>query len=334
MSNIFINKTIWDKFNEDEMEKYIEDVVNYYRETGFPYYSTESVYRDTEFEKLSNFDLGRIVIVNDGKICFKQTMHGLALAWSYFPHSWSVRCNGKKTPLEAFNTMLPEVVRRRIKTGTYMSDSGLRKMLKIFTGVQSVSNFRPTTAGALYNMFACNGTVLDMSSGFGGRLLGFIVSNANKYIGLEPSSKTFSGLCQIKEDYGKNKNIELYNIGSEEYDIKENSIDFCFTSPPYFDTEQYSDEPTQSYVKFPTKELWLNGFLKKTFEMCYRGLKPGKFMAINVANVKTFSDLEGSVISKVLDVGFKLVEVYFYLLSSISHKTKFKSEPIYVFQKG
>lgn len=334
MNNIFINKNVWSKFSEDELNRYVDEVVNYYRETGFPYYSNDSSYRNEEFRKLFDFDLDRIVVVNDGKVCFKQTMHGLALAWSYFPHSWEVRCNGKRTPMEAFYTMLPEVVRRRIKTGTYMSDSGLRKMLKIFTGVQSVSNFRPTTAGALYNMFATNGTVLDMSSGFGGRLLGFIVSKANKYIGLEPSTKTFKGLCQLRDDYGCGKNIELFNIGSEDFDVKENSIDFCFTSPPYFDTEQYANEPTQSYIKFPTKELWLNGFLKKTFEMCYKGLKPGKFMAINVANVKSFTDLENNVISKALDVGFKLVEVYFYLLSSISHKAKFKSEPIYVFQKG
>ena len=32
----------------------------------------------------------------------RQTMHGLGLAWSYFPHSWNVRCNDKKSPMDAF----------------------------------------------------------------------------------------------------------------------------------------------------------------------------------------------------------------------------------------
>ena len=29
-------------------------------------------------------------------------MHALALAWSYFPHSWGIRCGDKRTPIEAF----------------------------------------------------------------------------------------------------------------------------------------------------------------------------------------------------------------------------------------
>ena len=41
------------------------------------------------------------------------------------------------------------------------------------------------------------------------------------------------------------------------------SLDLCFTSPPYFDTEKYSDEDTQSYKKFPTEDGWVNGFFEE-----------------------------------------------------------------------
>ena len=52
----------------------------------------------------------------------------------------------------------------------------------------------------------------------------------------------------------------------------------------------------QSYKKYPTKEEWLNGFLRTTFENCFYGLKKGKYMAINIANVKSFPNLEKETI--------------------------------------
>lgn len=92
-----------------------------------------------------------------------------------------------------------------------------------------------------------------MSGGWGGRLFGFLASNCQKYIATEPSSKTFAGLVKLKEDYAYiNKQIELHMVGSESFLPKKNSLDLCFTSPPYFNTEKYSDEDSQSYIKFPS----------------------------------------------------------------------------------
>ena len=103
-------------------------------------------------------------------------------------------------------------------------------------------------------MFAPNGVVYDMSGGFGGRLFGFLVSQSSTYIGVEPSTKTFNGLNNIKQDYFNNfnkedmslfpqeKDIYLYKTGSEDFRPDKNSVDFCFTSPPYFNCEKYSNE--------------------------------------------------------------------------------------------
>ena len=82
-------------------------------------------------------------------------------------------------------------------------------------------------------------------------------------------------------DYIKKK-VDIYKQGSETFQPKSESLDLCFTSPPYFDTEKYSDEESQSYKKFPTKDEWVNGFLKTTIENCYRGLKKGGYMLYNI----------------------------------------------------
>ena len=334
--DIFINKKVWNEFSEQEMESYVEKVFLYYRKNGFPYFNKSKENRDKEIYKLKNYDFTK-VIDRENKI-IKQTMHGLSLAWSYMPHSWSIICGNMKTPYEIFHDdeTFKKVIRKRIKMGDNISDNGIRKMLKIFTGTQSVSNFRPTAAAGIYHLF-CNkgGLVWDISSGFGGRLLGAEIAGVN-YIGTDPSTPTFNGLNELNKDYINDIKVDLHCIGSEDFIPKKDSLDFVFTSPPYFNWEKYTNEDTQSFKKFPEKELWLNGYLLKTFQNSYYGLKNNAKMAINIANTKNFKDLEEKTILMAEQAGFVLVDVWKLALSNPNMKNKtssFKYEPIFIFEK-
>jgi hypothetical protein len=333
---IFVNESYWRNMNADELEGFAVKVFNYYRENGFPYYSTDIDKRRMDFERLKSFD--RSTLFESDVI--KQTMHGLGLAWSYFPHAFNVKSNNKLTPYEAFvnDEIFMNVIRKRLKMGTYMSDSGILKMLKIYTGVQGVSNFRPTAAAAIYDAFAKNGVVWDMSGGWGGRLLGAIVSNIDKYIVTEPSLLTYRGLLDIAEDFAGNKKYEIYRSGSECFLPDKKSLDVCFTSPPYFDLEKYSDEPSQSYVAFNTKEAWVEGFLRHTFINCHYGLKDDGCMLINIADVKGKNNicLEQETVRVAEEVGFRLVKKLYLALSNVNLRgkdVKFKYEPIFLFIK-
>ena len=68
------------------------------------------------------------------------------------------------------------------------------------------------------------------------------------YTGCEPFTKTFSGLENMADDLGIRDNVTLYNRGVETVldEIGDKRFDMCLTSPPYFDLEVYSHEPTQS----------------------------------------------------------------------------------------
>ena len=333
---IFINKKKWNTFSEIEMENYREKVFQFYREKGFPYFDTSKDYRDKEYKKTKNYDFTN-VIDNQNKI-IKQTMHGLSLAWSYMPHSWEVVCGTKKTPYEVFNNdeLFKQVIKKRTTMGDNISDNGIRKMLKMFSGTQSVSNFRPTAAAAIYSLFCKpNDLVWDFSSGFGGRLVGAELANVN-YIGTDPSTLTYNGLIELKNDYINSIDAHIHKLGSEVFVPEKESIDFIFTSPPYFNWEKYSKEETQSYKKFSTKEDWINGYLYNTFLNCYYGLKKDKFMAINIANIKNFTNLEEETIKTAEIAGFVLVDTWKLALSNPNMRNKsssFKYEPIYIFQK-
>jgi hypothetical protein len=333
---LHINETYWRGMSPMELENFATKIFIHYRETGFPYYPTDEESRKKDFESLMKYDFRTLFAGS----AIMQSMHGLGLAWSYFPHSFNVKSNDKMTPYEAFmnDEIFMKVIRKRLQMGTYISDSGIRKMLKIYTGVQGVSNFRPTAAACVYDRFAKGGTVWDMSGGWGGRLLGAIAGGVERYIATEPSRKTNEGLFCLADDFAGKMNWEIYQLGSEDYVPDKNSLDLCFTSPPYFDLEKYADEPSQSYVKFDNKQEWIEGFLRPTFNNCHYGLKKDGYMLINIADVKGKHNinLEQETVNVALDEGFLLVDEYQLALSNVNLRdkgTKFKYEPIYVFKK-
>jgi predicted RNA methylase len=247
-----------------------------------------------------------------------------------------VACNGFNTPLWAFSNddIFKKVIDKRIKMGDNISDNGIRKMLKIYSGVQCVSNFRPTSASAIYSLFGKNKVVWDMSCGYGGRLLGAYKAGVKKYIGTEPCTDTFNGLNNIINDFMTNSltEFELHKLGSEDF-IPNEEVDLCFTSPPYFNTEKYSDEDTQSWKKYNSKEIWLNDFLGKTLENCKQCLKKDAILIVNIANVKSYKNLEEDFLIIAKDKGFELINIMKYNLSSLSHNSKFKYEPVFIMKK-
>ena len=322
----------------------VDVIFDYYRRHGFPHYTIREEEKHDHMRKLQKFDID--TILDGDKIV--QTMHGLRMAWTYFPHFWEVRCgSAKQSPMEIFYD--DEKFKRTIKkcwkwcvktykgenegTKNVMHENRLRQSIKIYTGTQSVSNFRPTAAKLIYEKFGGD-TIWDMSCGWGGRLIGFLASSRKRYIGTEPSSLTFEGLEKIKKDFFYlKKSVELHKLGSEEFIPDRNSLDLCFTSPPYFDTEKYSDEVTQSYIKFPTKEEWVNGFLRKTIENCYRGLKSGKYMLINIANTPKYKFIEEETQKIAKELGFVQNDTLQLTLSSVMG-AGYKYEPIFVFKKN
>lgn len=133
--------------------------------------------------------------------------------------------------------------------------------------------------------------------GFGGRMLGALSSKKNfRYVGTDPCTETMYHLHQLG-DYiemvtGKEDSYELHCCGSEDFRGPENSIDFAFSSPPYFNLEVYSDEETQCYNKFPELEQWLEGYVRQTIKNIHHMLKPGALYAVNIADFKVGSGRE------------------------------------------
>jgi hypothetical protein len=250
-----------------------------------------------------------------------------------------------KTPMQVFESDVDfkRAIAKRLEYGSgKLTDAEIRKAVRSYSGAQGVSNFRPTAAASVYHTFlpAGGGTVWDMSSGFGGRMLGAIAcENVSLYVGTDPCSQTMTGLRSMARELGRNDlTIELHEMGSEDFLPDRNTFDLCFSSPPYFDTEKYSNESTQSYVRFPSKEAWLYGFLGTTLDNCWCGLKSTGHLIINIANVKSYPTMEKEFVTMACSRGWRLVRTIRYSLSRIMGTRKpegdrFKYEPVFIFER-
>ena len=97
---------------------------------------------------------------------------------------------------------------------------------------------------------------------------------------------------------------------------EDNSLDFVFTSPPYFGWEAYGDEPEQSSIKFDTSEVWKEKFLKQTIANAHQVLKKVSFLRLNVANTKQYKTFEEDTVSLAKEVGFEHVDTWWLSLST------------------
>lgn len=153
------------------------------------------------------------------------------------------------------------------------------------------TNFLPIRAKAIYERFCPeNGIIYDYSAGFGGRMLGALSSNNNyKYIAVQPNSDTYYNLLQLGQIIegitNRTNSFQIYKQGSENFIPKE-KIDFAFSCPPFFDLQKYSNQPTQSIIKFPQYEDWLKYYVKPTIKNCYNSLKQNGIFATDLMNYK------------------------------------------------
>ncbi len=147
-------------------------------------------------------------------------------------------------------------------------------------GVQYVNEFPPHIARDVYMSYSAR-RVLDPCAGWGGRMIGAAAVGAF-YHGFEPSTKTHAGLIQLGEFLKSFGNGFDYNVEclpfedaclTEEYDI-------ALTSPPYYDTEHYSDEPTQARIRYSSYAEFEAGFLLPMVEKASRSSKQGLVLNI------------------------------------------------------
>jgi len=191
--------------------------------------------------------------------------------------------------------------------------------------VPSISIFKPSIAKYLYMKYSNEGDVVfDYSCGWGGRMLG-AASCGRKYIGTDPWT---TDELEVMKSALKLKDVTLINNGSEHVKLEENSIDFSFSSPPYYDQEVYSKDLNQAYNQ--GEDYFYNVYWRQTLENVKFMLKPEKWFGLNVKNyprmLSMAEDLFGPVVE---EVNLRTIRSHLNKGAGVS-----KNESIYMFKNN
>ena len=155
----------------------------------------------------------------------------------------------------------------------------------------------------------------------------------------DPNYLLMERLSQLYLDYKKyittDSIVELNTQGSEFFITDwENKMGLAFSSPPYFDLEDYQIGE-QSYSIGTTYENWKKDYIIPTFQNIYHYLIDDGVFALNIKNNKTYA-LADDMKKIAIDNGFELIDIE--LLTNNQRNTPSgllnNAENIFIFKKN
>ncbi len=272
------------------------------------------------------------------------------------------------------------------------TDGIFPKILQVFrlSCGQPAVNFPALTAKWIYENYTSHIEqgeplhIYDSSAGWGGRIIGAMSSRKKThYIGTDPNPDNFIdelGISRYEyvakfyndkcvDDFSESlikffdvkkqgNTYELFQDGSEliqhnpKFQKYKGKLDLAFTSPPYFNREQYSQDENQSFIAYGEYDDWKENFLRPTLTTIYEYLKNDRYVLWNIADIKigsnTYYPLEQDSIDILTELGCEYKGKIKMLMTrmvgldptksgiknSVKHNGKaYKFEPIFVFHK-
>jgi len=348
---IKLGKDRWVKETEEGRASIEKEVFDIYRSVGIlpiTYYSLDGC-RD-EILNLRN----KKSRVQNGAIPVGNTA-GLSLSRFWFPNMQEASSAGSNNVSLHSRFHNDRKLARAINLCYKYRDEGektvlpvnIRRALELVNG-GTIQNFKPQNAAAIWE-YICPvmwGRVLDFSSGYGGRMLGAMTSSMRyHYTGIDPNTKTYKGLTALGDLCNDviGTEYEMHHVGSEDF-IPTDDIpyDAAFSSPPYFNLEVYSDEPTQCMNRYSEREIWFEQYVEPTLKMLNVNLADGALYAVNIADYKV-GKTETKIVETWLELsgklGFEHVDTVQMMLNvrpgvgNNKQENAFKSEGVYIFKK-
>lgn len=300
-------KEYWESTDETFKKRYEKYFFTRVRIRGFPYYS----YDDLELKKLWQSLKRYTATESGGVLCASPRSN--TFPNSFMNHRFKVLVDGK-SPYNTFfsNKDLMRVLKYQLNSKCGIENANVRNCLGYY-GSQIAGQFNPSYAKFFINKY-CTGTqILDPCAGWGGRLCGALIEDKN-YYGIEPNTETHRKLIKIYEWLKEKEAITstaqiVRSVAEDPSSYGDSMFDMAITSPPYFDKEKYSEEDSQSCIRYKTYDVWKECFLKVLVDNVYSHLKPGSVFVLNVADFNDYSlVLDSILLAK--DSGFYLEKVY------------------------
>ena len=235
----------------------------------------------------------------------KSEVNNIGTISDYFSEPVRVRCKFLRNEpiLNYYQSHIPEIVDILKRDRLPVNSMQLRESLWRSRNKQCTT-FKPKLIKFCISNFSELGDyrqgnntikrVLDISAGWGDRLVGCMASNIDEYQGFDPNMAMQSAYKEIVDflrPYAVNKKIacSVVPLPFEEAQLNNNYYDLVMSSPPYFMMEIYSGDSTQSTAATKSEREWYTKYLKRWIDKCYLALKPDGILCLNINQERTNS---------------------------------------------
>lgn len=207
-----------------------------------------------------------------------------------------------------------------------------------YKNVYECGTFKLTVVTSILQIFKSK-RILDISSGWGDRLIGAISRDEyiEYYHGCDPNTCVYKNYAKIIKYFNVNpKKYIIQNTGFENMKL-DKTYDLIFTSPPYFDLEDYTQEGSQSIHTYDNLLDWLKKFLFFSLQKAWSNLETNGYMIISIEDKinEKMNIFEHYTEPMILFVNaFLSNAIYMGIIGhSGNEKTINKCRPLFVWQK-
>lgn len=196
------------------------------------------------------------------------------------------------------------------------------------------NSFKVSLAKSVYAYFDAR-RILDISAGWGDRLVAAIAHYAERYVGYDPNLALKRGHDNIIRDLApasdrpnSQNRFEVRYEPFESADLGKETFDLVFTSPPYYNLEIYTELAGQSIITYPSFDEWLVRFLFASLRKAWRVLDTYGTMVIHISDYHKTHYVEAMVL---FVLGWCECAEFNGVIGSVG--TSKKARPMWVFYK-
>lgn len=275
------NRAYADLNERQKQKRVVEFLV---QNADFPYYQYTEYEMREDWVKLFQYE---DYMVDIEKREIRMNNFGMKLPKYYHPEIFNVLVNGRSM-VDLFNDKdeLYKIVHRGLGIDYAHTAMGLLGMMKNWHGMGFANHFRPVVAKWFYLNYGGKRT-LDYSAGYGSRMLGAFAAGL-EYTGIDPNVDVWKGNRAIAAFIERKPTIYVDGAENIMPQLEYDCVDSIFSCPPYFTKEIYSNDSSQSVVKWPSYDIWLCTFIGGIIRESRRILRKGNYFGMVISNVMEY----------------------------------------------
>ena len=181
----------------------------------------------------------------------------------------------------------------------------------IYNHIHLCNNFKISVCLSILKFFNAK-KWLDISCGWGDRLISAILYGVEEYYSTDPNLDLHPYYDKIiNKLVGKNNKFIINNQGFEMLTPLKEHYDIVFSSPPFFDIEIYSKSKDDSYLNYNNEDEWINNFFIPSLIISSDSLMYNGHIVLYMGGSKKVMDVMHNTLTNILKLKYEGI-IYFY----------------------